>query len=76
MTQHYTRNTVEVEAWCKKCSTFTMHRIDGVKLGPCLTCLAKLKTEHDAEADHTNRAIIDCKMEQMEFPQEVYEDHR
>ena len=23
-----------------------MHRIDGVKLGPCLDCIAKLETEH------------------------------
>ena len=39
MTQHYTRNTVEASAWCKRCNKPTMHRIDGVKLGPCLKCM-------------------------------------
>lgn len=37
--QHYTRNTVEVSEWCRKCGKKTMHRVDGVKLGPCLDCL-------------------------------------
>lgn len=41
MGQHYTRNTVETSEWCKKCGKMTMHRVDGVKLGPCLTCLHK-----------------------------------
>jgi hypothetical protein len=26
--EHYTRNTVEVSAWCAKCSKRTMHRVD------------------------------------------------
>ena len=43
MTQHYTRNTVEASAWCAKCHKDTMHRIDGVKLGPCLDCLNRLE---------------------------------
>lgn len=42
MTQHYTRNTVEVSAWCKRCRKDTMHRVDGVKLGACQVCLKKL----------------------------------
>ena len=54
--QHYTRNTVEAEAWCKKCSKFTMHRIDGVKLGPCIPCMAKSNTKARPEPV------------QMEFP--------
>ncbi|HEV2133770.1 MAG TPA: hypothetical protein VGR47_05860 [Terracidiphilus sp.] len=40
--QHYTRNTVEAAAWCRKCGRETMHRVDGVKLGPCVVCLAAL----------------------------------
>ena len=40
--QHFTRNTVEVSEWCSKCGRNTMHRVDGVKLGPCLDCLKKL----------------------------------
>ena len=43
MTQHFTRNTVEAESWCRKCGKPTMHRIDGVKLGPCLDCLRALE---------------------------------
>lgn len=47
--QHYTRNTVEASAWCLQCGKPTMHRIDGVKLGPCLACLERLQQEHDAK---------------------------
>lgn len=43
--QHFTRNTVEASEWCKRCHKFTMHRIDGVKLGPCLQCLNQLQRE-------------------------------
>lgn len=64
MSQHYTRATVEASAWCKKCGKPTMHRIDDRRAGPCLVCLEKLKAQHDAASDHTERAIIDCKMEQ------------
>lgn len=45
MGQHYTRNTVAVSAWCRKCGRETRHRVDGVKLGPCLVCLARLEGE-------------------------------
>jgi ribosomal protein L44E len=41
--QHFTRNTIEVEQWCRKCKKPTMHRVDGVKLGPCLVCLRRLE---------------------------------
>ena len=44
--QHFTRNTVEASEWCRKCGKRTMHRIDGVKLGPCLECIKKLDAEH------------------------------
>jgi len=43
MTQHYTRNTVEASEWCARCHKDTMHRIDGVKLGPCLDCIKRLE---------------------------------
>lgn len=43
MMQHFTRNTIEVEQWCRKCKKPTMHRVDEVKLGPCLVCLKKLE---------------------------------
>lgn len=41
--QHYTRNTVEASEWCRKCNKHTMHRIDGVKLGPCRECIKRLE---------------------------------
>jgi hypothetical protein len=38
--EHYTKNTVSATAWCKKCGGFKSHRIDGGRVGPCLTCVA------------------------------------
>jgi hypothetical protein len=46
--QHYTRNTVEAWAWCRKCSKSTRHRVDGVKLGACIPCLERLEAESEA----------------------------
>ena len=43
MTQHFTRNTISVEFYCSKCGKPTQHRIDGVKKGPCLECIARLE---------------------------------
>lgn len=41
--EHYTRNTVSVSAYCSKCGKNTQHRVDGVRRGPCLECIAKLE---------------------------------
>ena len=52
MAEHFTKNTVSVSAHCKACSKIagytkhTMHRVDGVKRGPCLECIERLSTEH------------------------------
>jgi ribosomal protein L44E len=46
MSEHYTRNTVSASAWCAKCKKFTQHRIDGVRKGPCLECIARLDKQH------------------------------
>jgi hypothetical protein len=46
LTQHFTRSTVSAEFYCSKCGKPTQHRIDGVKKGPCLECIAKLEHEH------------------------------
>lgn len=46
MGEHFTRNTVAAAAWCKKCQKQTMHRVDGVKLGPCLDCIVELDRLH------------------------------
>lgn len=42
MPEHYSKNTVSAEAWCKKCQRLTQHRIDHGRRGPCLECLKKL----------------------------------
>jgi hypothetical protein len=39
MPEHFTRNTVMASVWCSKCGKPTMHRIDGVKRGPCMVCM-------------------------------------
>ena len=49
MTQHFTRNTVSASHWCGKCQKQTQHRIDGVRLGPCLPCCEKLQAQHDID---------------------------
>jgi len=36
MAEHYTRNTIEATAWCNRCNRVTLHRVDGVKKGPCI----------------------------------------
>jgi hypothetical protein len=41
--EHYTKNTVEVSKYCKKCTAFTMHLVMGGKVGPCEACLKRLK---------------------------------
>ena len=48
MAKHFTRNTVSAEAWCAKCEKRTQHRVDGVKLGPCLECIAQLEKLYEA----------------------------
>jgi ribosomal protein L44E len=46
LTQHFTRSTVSAEFYCSKCGKPTQHRIDGVKKGPCLECMAELERQH------------------------------
>jgi hypothetical protein len=38
MTQHFTRNTVEVSTWCNTCHKDTPHRVAGGKLAYCIPC--------------------------------------
>lgn len=42
MSEHYTKNTIEVSAWCGKCARFTQHRVDDGRKGPCLRCIERL----------------------------------
>lgn len=55
MSEHYTRNTVSAACYCAKCGKQTQHRIDGVRKGPCLECIARLERDHreapELEAD-------------------------
>ena len=46
MTQHFTRNTISMSLWCARCQKYTQRRIDGVRKGPCLDCIARLSVEH------------------------------
>ena len=45
MTQHFTHSTVSASFWCGKCSSYTQHRIDSGRKGPCLDCMAKYDAE-------------------------------
>jgi ribosomal protein L44E len=47
MTQHYTRNTQSVAAWCNKCKKETQHIVSDRRRGPCSDCLARLNKEHE-----------------------------
>lgn len=46
MGEHFTRNTVSVAAYCKKCGRQTQHRVDDRIKGPCMECMSKLEKAH------------------------------
>ena len=57
--EHYTKNTAQVRAWCKRCERPTMHQVDAGRLGPCLDCIDKLEEEHKAKAEfHRQRRLF------------------
>jgi hypothetical protein len=64
MPEHYTKNTVEVSAWCLKCDKMTMHRVDQDaqqgRLGPCLRCIEAL--------NQLPLPIMPKEPEQLSFP--------
>lgn len=43
--EHYTKNTVEVQHYCKRCEKRTQHMVLGGKLGGCTVCMAKQEQE-------------------------------
>lgn len=45
MAEHYTKNTAEATAWCKKCSDFTQHAVTGGRLSYCMACMQRLENE-------------------------------
>lgn len=52
MSEHYSKQTVSVSAFCKKCQRQTFHKVDDGILGACLSCVEKLQadfTYHEQE---------------------------
>jgi|HubBroStandDraft_4_1064222.scaffolds.fasta_scaffold1297722_1 hypothetical protein len=49
MTQHYTTNTVEASAWCKKCAKNTPHRVADRRLQYCLPCFERSEKQSAAD---------------------------
>jgi ribosomal protein L44E len=44
--EHFSRNTQSASLWCQKHRRYTMHRVDDVRKGPCLECVAELERQH------------------------------
>lgn len=49
MPEHYTRNTLECTAYCRRCGKDTQHRVDSGRRGPCLACIRKREIENEAQ---------------------------
>ena len=47
MTQHYTKNTTAVMAYCNTCNRKTRHRVSDGRQGTCLEHEAKLSTAQE-----------------------------
>jgi len=60
MAQHFTRATVSAAFFCKRCNKETQHRIDGVRKGPCLECIARpIQKKEVAKYSQTNLFVED-----------------
>lgn len=46
MKEHFTRRTVSVEAYCRKCGRMTWHRVSGGRKDACLECVSNLEARH------------------------------
>lgn len=46
MSEHYSKQTVSVSAFCKKCNKYTIHRVDDGRKSACTDCEAKLQLDH------------------------------
>ena len=79
MSEHFTRNTVSAALWCAKCQRQTQHRIDGVRRGPCLDCIARLEAQHQEACPYcgchgtrsTGACTCGCHWAQSDLPLEV-----
>jgi hypothetical protein len=65
MPEHYTKNTLECTAWCKKCQRNTQHRVDGGRRGPCL--------EHQAEGPSKKQIAQEKKREKAAMNPRLFE---
>jgi len=45
MTEHYTRNTESVSAWCNKCNRVTQYAVSDGRRGRCLEHAAPKETK-------------------------------
>lgn len=46
MSEHYSKQTVSISAFCLKCNKTTEHRVDDGRKGPCMRCIEKRQIEH------------------------------
>jgi hypothetical protein len=68
MPEHFTRNTLECTAYCRKCSAFTQHRVDGGRRGPCLACIARLEKQNAIDAAKKNFAAAIAEERRQQNP--------
>ena len=64
MTQHYTRNTTEVMAYCPTCNRKTMHRVDDRRIGPCL--------EHEAQGMSKKQEKLNKRLNELRVQPELF----
>ena len=55
MPEHFTRNTLECTAWCNVCQSWTQHRVDGGRRGPCLNSHAKVNEPGESKKQEAAR---------------------
>jgi len=55
MPEHFTKNTLECTAYCKRCQRDTQHRVDGGRRGPCID--PKHGTKQQKPGDRPYRVI-------------------
>ena len=56
MTEHYSKQTVSVSEFCRKCNKHTEHSVYDGRKGACLVCLKK-QTEDAARHDRERRKV-------------------
>ena len=64
MTQHYTRSTTEVMAYCPTCNRKTMQRVDDRRIGPCL--------EHEAQGMSKKQEKLNKRLNELREQPELF----